>query len=411
MDYLDLNPDLNAEQMALKRSVRQFALEVLRPAARELDRLTSEEVLKSELYWNTLREAKRLGYHTAYIPENHGGLGLPPLELQIFLEELGWGSAGFAVALGVDTMPATIAALVDDPDLNEAIITRYVEDKEANFIGCWAITEPNHGSDWVRVAADKEHQPAMQADVTAVKAGSDWVISGTKAAWISNGPVATHALLFVQLDPAAGGEFKGGIAICPLDLLGVSRGKPLEKLGQRELLQGEIYFDQVCLPEQYMVFEEDLAPNMGETVLAYANAGMAAMFTGVARAAFEEALIHTRLRKQGGRLLCEHDNVKGKLFEMFTRIEAARALSRAAMDYNMQAMPPATRYSIAAKVFCTETAFQVAHEAITLFGGAGVSREYYVEKLFRDARASLIEDGSNDLLGLAAMEAVLREYI
>ncbi len=103
--------------------------------------------------------------------------------------------------------------------------------------------------------------------------------------------------------------------------------------------------------------------------------------------------------------------MKGKLFEMFTRIEAARALSRAAMDYNMQAMPPATRYSIAAKVFCTETAFQVTHEAITLFGGAGLSREYYVEKLFRDARASLIEDGSNDLLGLAAMEAVLREYV
>lgn len=411
MDYLDLNPDLNAEQIALKRSVRQFAREVLRPAARELDRLTSEEVLASELYWDTLRQAKRLGYHTAYIPENLGGLGLPPLELQIFLEELGWGSAGFAVALGVDTMPATVALLVDDPILNEAIIGPYVEDREAGFIGCWAITEPNHGSDWVALIADAEEQEGIRADVTAVQEGGAWVINGTKAAWISNGPSATHALLFVQRDPSGGGDFRGGIAVCPLNLPGVSRGKPLDKLGQRELLQGEIYFDQVRLPAEYMVIDEELFPTMGETVLAYANAGMAAMFTGVARAAFEEALSYSRQRRQGGKLLCEHQNVKGKLFEMFTQIEAARALSRAALEYNMQTMPPATRYSIAAKVFCTETAFRVAHGAITLLGGAGVSREFYVEKLFRDARASLIEDGSNDLLGLAAMGAVLREYI
>ncbi|NLA11583.1 MAG: acyl-CoA/acyl-ACP dehydrogenase [Firmicutes bacterium] len=410
MDYLDLNLDLDADQIALKRSVRQFAREVLRPAARELDRLTAEEVLKSELYWDTLRQAKRLGYHTAYIPENHGGLGLPPLELQIFLEELGWGSAGFAVALGVDTMPATVAVLMDDPMLNEAVIAAYVNDKEADFVGCWAITEPDQGSDWVSLIADAEEQPYMQADVTAVPDGGDWVINGTKAAWISNGPSATHALLFVQFNPGGGDEFKGGIAVCPLNLSGVSRGKPLEKLGQRELLQGEIYFDQVRLPGEYMVIDEELFPTMGETVLAYANAGMAAMFTGVARAAFEEALVHTRQRRQGGKLLCEYDNVKGKLFEMFTSIEAARSLSRAALGYNMQTMPPATRYSIAAKVFCTETAFRVTHEAINLFGGAGLSREYYVEKLFRDAKAALIEDGSNDLLGPAAMNAVLREY-
>ncbi len=410
MDFLDLDPSLTSEQLALKKSVRQFARDVLRPAARELDRLSPEEVLHSELYWKTLRQAKKLGYHTTFIPENYGGLGLSPLELQIFWEELAWGSAGFAVALGVDTMPATMAALVDNEVLNETIIKPYVNDTEANFIGCWAITEPNHGSDWIMLLTDEGKEQAMRADVTAVSDGDHWIINGTKAAWVSNGPVATHALLFVQLNPSDG-QFVGGVAICPLDLPGTTRGNPLDKLGQRELLQGELYFDNVRLPKEYMLFEDELFPNMAETVLAYANAGMSAMFTGVARAAFEEALAYTRQRKQGGGFLCDHQNVKGKLFDMFMQIEAARALSRAALGYNMQAMPPATRYSIAAKVFCTETAFKVTHEAITLFGGSGLSREYYVEKLFRDARAALIEDGSNDTLGLAAMDGVLKDYI
>ncbi|MCL6610614.1 MAG: hypothetical protein K6T66_03620, partial [Peptococcaceae bacterium] len=116
------------------------------------------------------------------------------------------------------------------------------------------------------------------------------------------------------------------------------------------------------------------------------------------------------LLHQGGKLLCEHQMVQKKLFDMFMKVETCRAISRKAYIYNMSVSPPRTEYSIASKVYCTQAAFEVAHEAVQIFGGYGVSKEYYVEKLFRDARAALIEDGSNDILGLAAAEAILRSY-
>ncbi len=409
MDYLDLNPRLTTEQQNLKKSVRQFARDVLRPAARELDKLSPEEVKESNLYWDTLRQARKLDYHTPYIPENHDGMGLSPLELQIFWEEIAWGSAGFALTLAVDTMPSTMAALIDDDFFNEHVIAPFVRDKEARIIGCWPLTEPDHGSDWIMLCSGEEGEIPTGNLLVAEDQGDHWLINGTKAAWVSNGPVATQGLLFARLLKNSRDTGKG-ILICPLDLPGVSRGRPLDKIGQRELLQGELYFDNVKLPREYMLYDETLFDNMAETVLAHANAGMSAMFTGVARAAFEEALAYARQRKQGGKYLWEHQNVKNKLFQMFKDIEAARALSRSVMGYNMNVMPPATRYSMAAKVFSTDTAFRVAHEAITIFGGSGLSREYFPEKLFRDARAGLIADGSNDVLGLAAINHVLREY-
>ena len=137
---------------------------------------------------------------------------------------------------------------------------------------------------------------------------------------------------------------------------------------------------------------------MLDVTLATANAGMGAIFTGVARAAYEEALNYSKTRIQGGKPLFEHQMIKHKLFNMFMKVEAARALSRSAIVYNLNNTPPLTRYSIASKVFCTSTAFEVASDAVQIFGGIGVSKEYPVEKFFRDARAAMIEDGANDSL-------------
>jgi alkylation response protein AidB-like acyl-CoA dehydrogenase len=102
--------------------------------------------------------------------------------------------------------------------------------------------------------------------------------------------------------------------------------------------------------------------------------------------------------------------VQDKLFQMFRKVESARALSRAVSIYNRATMPPATEYSIAAKVHCTQIAFDVASDAIQLMGGYGLSREFHVEKLFRDARASMIEDGCNEVLGLAAARRIVDSY-
>ena len=190
----------------------------------------------------------------------------------------------------------------------------------------------------------------------------------------------------------------GGICIIPLDTPGVSKGRALNKLGQRALPQGEIYFDDVRIPRDYMLVDQESYERMVDITLATANAAMGAVFTGVARAAYEEALTYSKDRIQGGKPLFEHQLIKHKLFNMFMKIEAARALSRSAMVYNYNNTPPSIEYSIASKVFCTNTALEVSNEALQMFGGYGLSKEYTIEKIFRDARAALIEDGANDSL-------------
>ncbi|MBF7081814.1 acyl-CoA/acyl-ACP dehydrogenase [Desulfallas sp. Bu1-1] len=411
MEYLELDMNLTDEQIALKKAVHKFAKEVIRPAAIQLDALADPgDVLKKEsIYWDVMGQMKKLGYHTVFIPEHFGGMGLSPLELHIFWEEIAWGSAGFAVSLGVDTFPSFFASLIGEDALIKNIVEPFVNDTGCNFIGCWAITEPDHGSDMLVAGTPYFHDPKITGNVRARREGDGWVINGQKSAWVSNGTHATHALLFLNIDQSMG-MAGGGIAIIPLDLPGISRGKPLNKLGQRELPQGEIIFDNVRIPGWCMVAEPDTYEAMLDMTLATANACMGAFFTGVARAAFEEALTYSRERVQGGKLLCEHQLVQKKLFEMFMKVETCRAISRKAMVYNLSNTPPRTEYSIASKVYCTQAAFEVAHEAVQLFGGYGVSKEYHIEKLFRDTRSALIEDGSNDVLGLAAAEAILRNY-
>jgi alkylation response protein AidB-like acyl-CoA dehydrogenase len=143
-------------------------------------------------------------------------------------------------------------------------------------------------------------------------------------------------------------------------------------------------------------------------VLAGANAGMSATFSGVARAAVEEALTYAQKRVQGGVPIVEHQLVQRRLFDMFAKLEAARSLSRLA-NRRLLTGKPTLHYSIAAKVFCTQTAFELASEAVQIFGGMGLAKGILVEMLLRDARASLIEDGANDVLALSGFRALLRE--
>ena len=190
------------------------------------------------------------------------------------------------------------------------------------------------------------------------------------------------------------------MCLVPLDLPGVSRGKPLDKLGQRPLNQGEIFFDDVRIPATYMVVGPEVYARVVEQVLTYANAWMGVTFVGLARAALELALDYAKTRIQGGVPIVTHQSVKTRLFDMFTRVEAARALARRVLLYNTTHLEPLLQYAIASKVFCTTTAFEVANTALQIFGGYGLSRDFPMEKLLRDARASLIEDGCNEVLSL-----------
>jgi alkylation response protein AidB-like acyl-CoA dehydrogenase len=139
-------------------------------------------------------------------------------------------------------------------------------------------------------------------------------------------------------------------------------------------------------------------------VLSQANSGMGTLFVGVAQAALDLAIDYAKERVQGGVPIFQHQSVKARLFEMFRKVEAARSLARRVMVYNTLNTPPQLQYAVASKVTATSTAFEVASSALQIFGGNGLSREYPIEKLLRDARASMIEDGCNDILSLVAAE-------
>jgi alkylation response protein AidB-like acyl-CoA dehydrogenase len=231
-------------------------------------------------------------------------------------------------------------------------------------------------------------------------AGHELVIQGQKSAWVSNGPIARLCCLYAALDDGSG-QHKQCVVLVPLDRPGVSRGKVLDKLGQRALTQGELFFDEVRVPLDHMIAKPgDEYDQAIYTILTEANAIMSSIWTGAARAAYEHAYEYAHTRKQGGVPIIQHQNVRYRLFHMFRKVEAARALARRVVFYNHTMPVPAIQGSIAAKITGTQTAFEVASEAIQMFGGNGVTREYPVEKLLRDARSSMIEDGCNEFLAI-----------
>ena len=409
--YIDLNKELTDEQKALKERVHKFASEVMRPASVEMDKMTPEETIgEGSPMWTVLRRAYEDGYHLRNFPEAMGGSALGPLESHIVNEEMGWGSAGLSIALSVTSFPFAFASSRREPQIMEEIVNPFLADREGRYIGCWAITEPGHGSDTLMPGTKYFTNPEVHYGLTASPDGDEWVLNGQKSAWVSNGTIATHALAFLGVDRSKG-MAGGGVAIVPLNLPGVSKGPPLNKIGQRALNQGEIFFEDVRIPKAYMLVPPDHYSLAIDAVLAGANAYMGSVFTGVARAAFEEALMYTKGRVQGGVPICEHQLVQKKLFDMFVKVETARQLSRATVVYNNGTFPPGTLYSISSKVYCTQTAFEVASDAIQLHGGMGLTKEMLVEMLFRDARASMIEDGSNDILSLTAAQKILDSYV
>ncbi len=411
--FLDLKVDLTEDQLRLKEEVHKFAAEVMRPIGEKLDKMANpaDVIAKGSALWDFLRQAQELGYHTMGLPEMLGGLELTPVENHIVAEEFGWGSSGLSVCLGAGAMPFGFAAMFGTPELIEEFVIPFRDDKKAQYVGCWAITEPEHGGgDQMYLGAKREGIPRMRYQTRAKLDGDEWVINGQKSAWVSNGTLATHAMLHASIDGTED-DRDCGIFFLPLNLKGISKGKPLDKIGQRDLNQGELYFDNVRIPRHYLLVTPEMYEAVVDLIISGANGGMAATFTGVARAAFEEALEYSKVRVAGGKVISQHQLVQAKLFNMFTKVESARALARAVNTYNHQTMPPEPHYAVAAKVHNTEVALDVACDAIQLLGGNGLSKEYRVEKIFRDARAALIEDGDNDTLRLGGARYLLERYV
>ncbi len=400
MASIDYEVELSEGERAVRETVHRFAEEVMRPAGAELDAMADPRnvIGKDSILWQVFKKHRALGL--ADLPAANGDL-TPAQQARlrcIISEELGWGDSGLAISFGVAGFPRMMAQMSGKPEL----IERFSAD---DCIGCWAGTEPDHGSDLIYYMNRPGTEPPGRPNCIARKDGDSFVLSGQKSAWVSNGTIAKATAMFCAVDMGDGKRADGGFLV-PLDVSGVSKGRPLNKIGQRALNQGEIFFDHVRIPADYMVIPPEAYPFATEMILSNANGGMGSIFAGVAQAALDLAIDYAKQRVQGGVPIFQHQSVKMRLFKMFRQVQAAKALSRQVTLYNSINAPAMLHLAVASKVTSTNTAFEVASSALQIFGGNGLSREYPIEKLLRDARASMIEDGCNDLLSLKAAESL-----
>ena len=404
MTCRDIDVNISKETKSMLREVEKFSMEVMRPAGIELDRMADPEdvVRKDSVLWNVFKRFREMDLHVLQIPKPLGGMAdnLDPMAAIRITEQLGYADAGLTISMGVASLPFNAAARFPIPEM-QRLARDFCEDKEGRLIGCWAITEPDHGTDW-SLGGNK---PKCGPSVTAVLKGDEYIVNGEKSAWVSNGTIATHAVLHVGLFPEKGMDGQG-LAIIPLDLPGISKGKPLDKMGQRPLNQGSIVFQEARIPKKYMVIPNpDFLKATAGQGLATVNGGMAIVFAGLAKAAYDEAYQYARKRIQGGVAIFDHKNIRLKLMQMLTQVEAARANARRMAMFNLaNPMNPSVVHAVAAKCFSTETATRVASDAMQIFGGYGLAKEYPIEKIFRDARAGMIEDGVNEALSIKATE-------
>ncbi len=390
-------PGLSEEEQAMQDVAHRFANDVLRPTGIQMDRMSPDEAIAADSpLWGAIEEHRKLGLNLVDVTE-----GLPPVEAvriaYLVKEELGWGDLGLGWSLYAATFPAALAKASGLPELQD--IFRFDQ------IGCWAITEPDHGSDMLDFTQTVSPAPkgGSKSNCVATRHGDRILINGQKSAWCSNASIAETMSLFCRYDDGSGQPGRGAFLV-PLDLPGITRTRPLDKLGVRPLTDAQLFFDDVEIPLEYMVCGPEQYPDVLAGILISANPGMSIFVIGLARAAYEHALTYAKQRVQGGRPIFEHPTVRLKLFEMFRKIQSARALSRHVMVSNALADEPSFELAVCAKVTGTQMALEVANAAFEIFGGNAIAKEYPIEKLLRDARLGTIADGTNDVLSLMASQ-------
>ncbi len=400
---LKFEPPLPEKIATFQAGLRAFALQAMRPVGTALDHMNpADAIAEDSPFWAFRKQYLGLGINL----ETLAGLAAEEraLFLSIAFEELGYGDAGLAVSMGAGFFPQYLAAKFQ----NAFLLERFPE----TLLGCWAVTEPDHGSDMMDVS-QQTFRPGSdygQPNCVATIAGDRIVLNGRKSAWASNGTIADICLLYCAADTGSGPDAsRGVVVVVPLDTDGVTRGEPLDKMGQRALNQGSILFDNVALSTNYILAGPEHYEMALHAVLCEANSLMAATFTGVAQSAYDLAFDYAHARRQGGAPIIRHQSVASRLFHMFRQTEVSRALTRRAILYNSTTPEPALAVAIAAKVTATQTAFDVASEAVQIYGANGLSKAHPVEKIMRDARASMIEDGCNEVLAIKGGYSLMDE--
>lgn len=391
---------LSADEAALVRQLREFAADVMRPIGKQADGATADEnggpASPFLAYFEQFR-ALGVDVDTIYLGDARHGNRIK----SIAFEALGWGDGGLAIGTMVAHFPYVMARLLGRDDLAEMARGR---------IGCWIATQMSRGSDVADVEGT-EITPGHhnnEPELSACFDGNEVVLSGRSSDWVSLGPIADVAVCYAVFTEKGkvvwrpNGSAAGVGLIVDLSASGITKGKPFAKLGQRALPQGAIVFDNVRLPRSAIIADpEDYDASM-LTALIEGNLTMATVWTGVAQAAYDAMAEWTHQRRQGGQAIARHQLVKYRLFDAYRQVEASRALARNAFAHAALTKDPHLLPGILAKVTATQTAVAVAGEAVSLFGARGLVGGNIADRLFRDARASLVEDGDNHLLGLKA---------
>ncbi len=377
--------ELSEEQLLLRDTVRRFAREVVAPNAKEID-------ASGEFPLEYFRLAGEVGLAGVYVPEEYGGAGMDMLAYVLAIEEISKVCASSGVILSVNN------SLVCDPLLRYGDETQKREFltplAAGRKLGCFGLTEPGAGSD------------AAALRTTARRDGDHYVIDGDKV-FITNGTHADLALIFATIDLEKG--HKGITAfIVPTDAPGFSRGHHEYKLGVQASGTTQLFFQNLRAPAAWRVGEEGEGFKIALSTLDGGRIGIAAQAVGIAQGAFEAALAYARERKQFGKAIAEFQAIQFYLADMAMELDAARLLVyKAAWAKTNQ-----KRYSLEAaeaKLYASEMAQRVTNKALQIHGGYGYTREYDVERFFRDARITEIYEGTSEIQKLVIADWILKE--
>ncbi|HXY52224.1 MAG TPA: acyl-CoA dehydrogenase [Terriglobales bacterium] len=363
---------LNEDEVLFRDNVRQFAEEKVRPLAKEMD---ERGVFEQDL----IHQFFQLGLMAIEVPEQYGGGGGKFFEAILAVEELSRADASAGVVVDVQNTLVNNALL---RWASEEQKKRYLPRMAANTVGAYALSEAGSGSD------------AFALQTRAELKGSDYVLNGRKL-WITNGKEAGIFILFATVDPAAG--YRGITAfVVEKEFPGFTVGKKEDKLGIRASSTCELILEDCRLPKNNVLGEVGKGYKIAIETLNEGRIGIGAQMLGVARGAWEYAARYAQERRQFGKPIADFQGIQFQIAQMATEIEAARL-----MVYNAARMKDArvnfVKEAAMTKLFCSQVAERVTSLAIEVYGGYGFTRDYPVEKYWRDAKIGKIYEGTSNM--------------
>jgi alkylation response protein AidB-like acyl-CoA dehydrogenase len=367
-----MNFELDEEHRMIQDSVREFAEKEIMPYGREYDE-------KKEYPMEIYRKAAKLGFIGASIPEEYNGAGMDCISEAIISIEFCRADSAIGSAIDLATLGVPMLRYFGSEEQKEKYMARVPKGDGPSAI---AITEPDCGTD---VAAMRTR---------AVLDGDEWVINGTKQ-FITNGKVGIYTVVLAKTDVKAEPPHRGISAfLVETDREGY-QANLVDKMGMHCHDTSEVVLKNVRIPRENLIGTEN---NGFYQLMRFFNESrikIGALHLGIAVGAYERALQYAKERKAFGKPLIDHQAIQFKLADMYTAIEAARLLVYKAA-YLVDKGEPDPALSSAAKLFASETAIKVTYEAVQIFGGYGFSKEYDVERYYRDARVGTIYEGTSE---------------